>query len=472
MLSNVTLQDLVDWTQAQLIGPKPVQTQITSITSDTRELKTGDVFIALRGENFDGHHFVDQAIQKGAVAVISEVEPAVEWQTKIPTLKVSDTLRAYVAIGRSLRFRFKGKVLAITGSAGKSSTKDMARELLGSNTIASPKSFNNLLGVSKTLCLLEDQTLNLVLEMGMNNLGEIQEMCEAFEPQGAVITNIGDAHIGKLGGREGIYKAKKELFDWISRVPNPLGIALNLDDEWIVRAWKDSFREKQVKTVTFSATHSQADIFISKKNVDSKSGCLSVHLMSEGDELEVNLPHFGMHHAYNLAAAVSLAKLVGVSWVEIKERLKKIVPSKSRGEFIALKNGVTLIDESYNSNPSALMSSLESLFYLEPGKRKILVLGEMRELDQFSSRLHGEVGEKLGKIIEQNKQSVVLFTVGKEAQEIVNGVRKISPLIPAQSVSCVEEVIPLVQEQLQTGDVLFVKGSRGIGLDKLVQQLS
>jgi len=195
MLSKITLADLIEWTQAQVIGPQLPEQPIQSITSDSRDLKAGEVFIALKGGQFDGHHFLVQAAQKGAVALISENEPPNEIQGKLPVLKVRSSLQAYVDIGRALRKLFPGKVFAITGSAGKSSTKDMVGALLGDHTIISPKSFNNLLGVSKTLCLLEDSTQNLVLEMGMNNFGEIKEMCETFEPLGGSITNIGDAHI-------------------------------------------------------------------------------------------------------------------------------------------------------------------------------------------------------------------------------------------------------------------------------------
>ena len=252
MLSHITVQKLADWTKAQVFGQENLNSPVTSITSDTRTLGPGEVFIALKGENFDGHHFLQEAIKKGALAIISQVAPDPAVSSRIPFLKVKDSLQAYVDIGRALRKSFHGKVIAITGSAGKSSTKDMTGVLLGPNTLISPKSFNNLLGVSKTLCLLNDQTENLVLEMGMNGLGEIKQMCEQFEPQGGAITNIGDAHIGKLNGKEGIYRAKKELFDWLGKSHAPIGIVMNLDDPWVVRASQDASLT-QLKKITYSA---------------------------------------------------------------------------------------------------------------------------------------------------------------------------------------------------------------------------
>lgn len=460
----------MDWTGAQILGPQNLSERVNSITSDTRTLAQGEVFIALRGEKFDGHHFLDEAIKKGAQAIISEIPPKNPSGLTVPFLLVKDTLQAYVAVGRALRKSFQGKVIAITGSAGKSSTKDMTGILLGPNTLISPKSFNNLLGVSKTLCLLKDETRNLVLEMGMNGLKEIQQMCEIFEPEGGAITNIGDAHIGKLNGREGIYCAKKELFDWLGRAQNPIGVALNLDDPWVVRAGQESAIQN-LKKVTYSAKDPSADIFISKKEINPKSGHLTLELTAGSIKLKLTLPHFGIHHAYNLAAAVSLARLLEVPWEQIQERLPALVPSQSRGELTVLDRDITVIDESYNSNPSALLSSLESVMLLEPQKRKVLVVGEMRELDSFSKTLHSEVGEKLGEMLSQSRTKAILFAVGGETRYLIEGLKKTAPSIPCQFSETEEEASSKILPELKAQDVLFVKGSRGIGLDGLIRRL-
>jgi UDP-N-acetylmuramoyl-tripeptide--D-alanyl-D-alanine ligase len=469
MFSQVTLKDLVAWTGAKLSRPISSINLISTISSDSRTFKSGEVFIALPGEKFDGHQYIEEVASKGALAIIGEKPPAT-WNHSIPFLEVPSSLNAYVDIGRALRKKFQGKVLAVTGSAGKSSTKDMLGVLLGPQTLVSPKSFNNLLGVSKTLCLLEDQTKNLVLEMGMNGFGEIREMCEKFEPQGGAITNIGDAHIGKLGGREGIYKAKKELFDWISQVEPCLGVAINLDDPLVVRASQEAF-SKSIKIISYSAHDSGADIYISKRKIDPQSGALSLMLKTEGGDFTVTIPHFGIHHAYNLAAAVALARLAQVSWNEIGERLSRVMPSENRGQITHLSNQMTLIDESYNSNPAALVSSLQSVLLMNPKGRKILVLGEMRELDHFSESLHREVGRQIGTMFAENPTQVVVFGVGKETQALLTEVQKANSKIATFFVEMVEQVEPLVLTSLRSQDLVFVKGSRGISLDKLVKRL-
>jgi UDP-N-acetylmuramoyl-tripeptide--D-alanyl-D-alanine ligase len=469
MFSQVTIKDLVEWTGAKLSSPISSLNFVTTISSDSRTFKSGEVFIALPGEKFDGHQYIEEVASKGALAIIGERRPA-SWTHSIPFLEVPSSLNAYVDIGRALRSKFQGKVLAVTGSAGKSSTKDMLGVLLGPQTIVSPKSFNNLLGVSKTLCLLEDQTKNLVLEMGMNGFGEIQEICKNFQPLGGAITNIGDAHIGKLGGREGIYKAKKELFDWISQEEPCLGVAINLDDPLVVRASQEAF-SKAIKIISYSVHDSGADIYISERKIDPQSGALSLVLKTEGGDFKVTISHFGIHHAYNLAAAVALARLAQVSWNEIGERLSRVMPSESRGQITRLPEQMTLIDESYNSNPSALISSLESVLLMNPKGRKILVLGEMRELDDFSESLHREVGRQVGKMFAENPTEVVVFGVGKETQALLAEVKKANSKIATFFAETVEQVEPLVLTSLRSQDLVFVKGSRGIALDKLVKRL-
>lgn len=469
MFSQVTLHDLVHWTSAKVSGSASLSNPIFSISSDSRTFKSGEVFIALRGEKFDGHLYIEEAVKKGALAIIGEKKPS-SWTASAPFLEVPSSLGAYVSIGRALRNKFQGQVLAVTGSAGKSSTKDMLGVLLGPQTLVSPKSFNNLLGVSKTLCLLEDQTKNLVLEMGMNGFGEIREMCENFRPEAGVITNIGDAHIGKLGGREGIFKAKKELFDWLANLQPCRGIALNMDDPFVVRAAKEAF-SKSVRMISFSVMDPKADIFISERKIDPGTGTLSLKFKTEGGEFKVNIPHFGVHHAYNLAAAVAMAQLAQISWPEIGKRLAQVVPSESRGEVTQLTNEMTLIDESYNSNPSALVSSLESIVLMNPNRRKILVIGEMRELDQFSEALHREVGRKIGKMFLENSSPVLVFGVGKETQALLEEVKKVNPKVPTLFSETVEAASPEVFNSLKNKDLVFVKGSRGIQLDLLVKKL-
>jgi len=470
MLSKTTLQDLARWTGAQVLGTNVLNQTVHSVSSDSRTLKQGEVFVALRGDSFDGHQFMAQAISMGALAIISEHVPAELKQASIPLLQVKDSLQAYVAIGKALRDSFSGKVLGITGSAGKSSTKDMVGVLLGPNTLVSPKSYNNLLGTSKTLCLLEDTTKNLVLEMGMNGLREIQAMCENFRPEAGVITNIGTAHIGKLGGQSGIYQAKKELMDWLGNSSHCWGVGINLDDPLVVQAVAEAV-PKNTPRVTYSAKDSKADIFIEKTQINAQTGALTVDFKVEGRLISARLPHFGIHHAHNLAAAMALARLAGISWDLMEERIVQVVPSESRGQLIDLGKSITLIDESYNSNPSALISSLESVMKMDPHRRKVLVLGEMRELDEFSETLHREVGQALGKLLMKTGQKAEVVCVGADSRFLREGLQEEMPQLATHGVPDVDAVKPWVSALLAPGDIVLVKGSRGNALDQLVKHL-
>jgi UDP-N-acetylmuramoyl-tripeptide--D-alanyl-D-alanine ligase len=356
MYSHVTLEDFIQWTNALPQFITNSKTKVSGVSTDTRSLKSGDVFIALKGENFDGNKFLEEAEKKGAIAIIAE-KPG---SGKIPTLIVPDSLRALAAIGKSLRDKFKGTVVGITGSAGKSSTKECVATLLNENTVASPASFNNLMGVSRTLCLVTDATEFLVLEMGMNNFGEIEELCHHFRPQAGLITNIGDAHIGKLGGKEGIYKAKKEMFDFLAKPTNDtIGVALNVNDEYVVKAYESAFAKKP-NTVSYSLDRRPATVQLTRREINPLTAKLSLDFEIGKNKFSCELPLFGLHHAQNIAASVAMATLLEIPFSQICERLPHVKPAYHRGEVYFLSENRVLVDESYNSNPSALISSLES----------------------------------------------------------------------------------------------------------------
>jgi len=467
MYSNITISDLVNWTGGSLSFCQDPSQIIHSISTDTRTLKSGEVFIAIRGDNFNGHQFLHEAAKSGASLIISEEKGS----GKAPELIVKSSLHAFADIAKNIRQKFAGPVVAITGSAGKSSTKEMVATLLGENTVKSPASFNNLLGVSKTLCLIQDQTKKVVLEMGMNNFFEIKEMCEYFEPNFGAITNIGDAHIGKLGGQEGIFLAKKEMFDWLAKNPLSQGVALNLDDAFVVKAYKESFG-KYKNTVTYS-THSNAnaDVTLISQEIDSTNAQLKLSLKIFKDWVDVSLPLFGFHHSSNLLSAISIVTLMGVSINEIKQRISKILPATHRGVITQLSGGRVLIDESYNSNPSALTSSLQSLAGISWKGRVVLVIGQMNELGDFSESKHREAGEQ----ILQNfgsRNDLMLISVGKECYHLVEAVKKAKSHWEIKSFANVTELIPVYASLLKQNDLVYIKGSNGVKLFELVDKIN
>lgn len=460
MFRSINLKTLIQWTQGTPSSQLDTSLPVIHISTDSRSLRKGDIFLALRGDNFDGHDFISEAIAKGATAVIAEKIPE-----SAPSIRVASSLDALISIGRGQRDLFSGKAIGITGSAGKSSTKEMTASLLGPNTVGSPASFNNLIGLSRTLSLIDDNTRQLVLEMGMNAPGEISELCKNFRPSIGIITNIGDAHIGKLGSAEGIYRAKKELFDYFAGIDCE-GIALNFDDTNVVRAYAESrCRPRQLVRYTTSDS-AQADVRVVRAHMDTKTAFLNVSLQVFETILTSQLPIFGMHHVQNYAAAVSAARIFGVPTSEIEERSKSLRPASHRGEIISLGKR-TLIDESYNSNPTALLSSLRSLMQTDPARRLVLILGEMRELGEFSTEKHQGVGRELGSLLQKRSSPSVVIGVGAGMKHMLAELK--GPEL--FEVDSAEEAAGILDKISRDGDVIFVKGSRGVKLDKVILRL-
>lgn len=470
MFSSITFKKIAELTRGDLISEGDTEIKVTSISTDTRTLKPGDIYLALRGEHFDGNAFIPQAVKAGATGVICESSSILG----IPTIKVKDSLRALITIGENLRSMFQGRVFAITGSAGKSSTKDMLNVLLGDLTVSSPASFNNLMGVSRTLCLVNEQTKNLVLEMGMNDFGEIAELCQRFRPHYGLITNIGDAHIGKLGGHEGIYLAKKEMFDFFAKDSQTQGLALNADDPWVMEAYKSNFQtslDRDFIIQSYSTKEPTADVFLENSSMDPETGFLKLEIKIKREQIAISLPIFGEHQAQNIIAAMAMAQLAGVSVSEIKGRLSNIRPASHRGEIILLSQNKIVIDETYNSNPKALISALSSLKKMAPLKRKVLVLGEMRELGAFSAALHEEIAAFLVDWVREKNPSLLVMTVQGDAEKISEKLRTQCPEVSVVHVPSVEVAKERLISLLAPEDIVFIKGSRGIKLDLLLNSL-
>lgn len=468
MFSSTTFDQLAKWIGGDLVSAGTTGFRVSCISTDTRTLKPGDVYLALRGESFDGNRFLKEAVNAGACGIICETAEDVS----IPKIKVPDSLKALISIGEAIRSDFKGSVFGITGSAGKSSTKDMVATLLGEKTVSSPASFNNLMGVSRTLCLVEDDTKNLVLEMGMNNFGEIAELCSRFQPHFGMITNIGDAHIGKLGGQEGIYRAKKEMFDFLAGHPLSRGIALNGDDSWVMEAYKSAFRHQDkldFQLKVYSRNNPNADVYLENSFMDAQTGFLNLKIKTTEGKMSVALPIFGEHHAENIIAAIAMVQLVNVSNIALEKRLENIRPAKHRGEIVRLSEEKILIDETYNSNPKALLSSLRSLKKLAHHRRSVLILGEMRELGAYSKQLHEEIGSFLADWVTQDRPRLLLITVQGDARRISEQIEKIHSGFTSIHLESIEEAKETIPALIEPEDLIFIKGSRGVRLEQLLE---
>lgn len=445
-MSCVSLNWLVALLAAQPLhmSDSVLQVSVTGISTDSRHIQVGNLFLALRGENFDGHQFVAGAIHKGAIAAIVECVP--EDAGAAPLLLVDNTLEAYQKIGRWWREQFTIPVIAITGSVGKTTTKELTAAVLQTqgNVLKTQANYNNEIGVPKTLLELGDEHDYAVIEMGMRGVGEIALLTQIARPDIAVITNVGTAHIGRLGSEQAIANAKCEL---LQEMP-PTGVAvLNYDNS---RLMETAARVWTGKTLTYGL-----------KGGDLQGELLNSRmLLVNGIELPLPLP--GEHNALNYLAALAVAQLLQVDWAPLEHGLSVELP-QGRARHYELPNDVVILDETYNAGLESMMASLR-LLAETPGQRRIAVLGTMKELGDRSSEFHYQVGAVVKQL---NLDRLLILADPVEQQAMAEGA---APMV-AEQFSSHEQVIQRLKELIQPGDRLLFKASRAVGLDQVVNRV-
>lgn len=428
------------------------------VSTDTRQIAEGDLFIALSGEKFDAHDFIDSAISGGAGGlIVSRRVDTGSWQG--PVIVVSDTLTALQQLAHYNRTHFKGLVVGVTGSNGKTSTKDMIFAVLEQKfrTLKTQGNFNNHIGLPLTLLKLNNGYGAAVLEMGMRGLGEINLLASITKPDGAVITNIGETHIERLGSVSNIAKAKGEILDHIE----PSGFAVLNGDDNNVRGQAGRCRGKVIYYGTGGSLPILAgDISTS----DGKSNEFT--LTTPGGTIEINLPVPGKHNVLNAMAAAGVGLEAGLSLAEIKNGLERAVLTGMRLEITEGRKA-TIIDDTYNANPASVKAALQILADVGKGRRKVAILGDMYELGQRAAEGHREVGAEAAAI-----KVDILIAVGKLASDIALGAT-FTEEPPAEiiSLNTNSEVKKYLHKIVRPGDVVLVKGSRGMKLEEIVQEL-
>jgi len=412
------------------INPEEI---FSGISINSKKIKKGNIFIGIKGEKFDGNRFSKKAIKNGAVCVISE-----KYHRNIPLLLVKDTTKALQFLAKWWREKLDLKVIAVTGSNGKTTTKDILYEIIKTKfkVIKSPYSFNNHIGVPLTIFKTDKKTQILIQEMEMNELGGIKKLCSISKPNFGIITNIGRTHLKFLKNENNVFSEKKELADYLSKFNGLLSISS--DDMYLKKL------KKRKNVITFGI----------KKQADFKAEKITPlfpgwRFKVKNNFFEIKFP--GFFNIYNTLAALSIATFIGISKKEIKQTLKKFKPPKLRMQ-IKKKNGITFILDCYNANPESMREAINSFYSEFKGKRKILILGDMLELGRDEIRLHREIGKYL-----RNFNFDEVITLGN-----------LSIFYGGRHFKNKNDLKNSLKKYLKKGDTVFLKASRKLKLEEII----
>lgn len=449
-----TLTEIAEALGAEVHGP--AETVVTGITVDSRSVSPGDLFVALPGERVDGHDFIDTAMAAGAAAVLGQrLEGA-------PGVIVTDSTAALGQLATALLTRLgQLTTVAMTGSSGKTSTKDLLSQVLADagETIAPPGSFNNELGLPLTVLRCTESTKYLVLEMGARGVGHIAYLCGIATPDVGIVLNVGSAHVGEFGDRDAIARAKSELVQALA----PSGIAvLNADDSRVAAMAEAT----AARVVTFGEAES-ADMRMSDITLDALARpSFTLHHGSETASVQLSLS--GEHMAANAAAVAAAAVSMGLPLGQVAASLSAAQSrSRWRMEVGHTAAGVTVINDAYNANPESVRAALKSLVAMAGAGRTWAVLGEMLELGDESTERHDAIG-RLAVRLDVAK----LIAVGTGARPIHMGAAHEGSWGDESTwVPDVEAALEILQAQLAPGDVVLIKASRAVGLERIAEAL-
>ncbi|SFL28451.1 UDP-N-acetylmuramoyl-tripeptide--D-alanyl-D-alanine ligase [Halanaerobium salsuginis] len=461
-MKPLSIKKLTEYSQAELIQGDPEQ-KITRIVHDSREVKAGDLFIALVGKNDDGHKYLGDVIAQKAGAVIVDSRLKLSFPAGLAVLKVDNTTAALQKIAHNYRQQFANlKVVAITGSAGKTTTKDLTAAVLAEKfeVLKTAGNYNNQIGLPLTLLQLTGKEDFAVLEMGMSGLGEIALLAEIACPEIGVITNVGAAHLEQLGSLANIAKAKAEL---LAALPVTGTGVLNYDNKYC-RQLGDDFKHEIVSFGFETDLGLDIEALDYKPNQAGTGIEFSVKYQNKIAKLTLNKP--GRHNVYNALAAVAVGLKAGLNLSQIRQGLKKASFSELRLEILETSGQVKLINDSYNANPLSMQAAINVLSQ-SSAERRIAVLGSMLELGEQSSAAHFKLGQYLAK-----QPLAFLVTLGKKAAVIGDGAVKAG--FSAEKVlnfSVQKELIIYLKKYLKTGDLVLIKGSRENKMEKIAEAL-
>lgn len=459
---KMNVEEILNATRGKLLIGN-LKENCENFCTDTRKILENDVYVGLKGENFNGNEYYEEALRKGAkVAIVSGIEIPKEKleQYKDKTIiEVDDSLIAFGKIAENKRSLYNIPVIQVTGSVGKTSTRDIIANVVRTKykTLQTEGNLNNHIGLPTTLLKLKDHEA-LVVESGMNHLGEIRYLGEITKPTIAVITNVGTAHIGLLGSRENILKAKLEILENLK----PGGTIVINNDNDMLNKWAKE--DKSYKKYTFGIDE-EADVMAYNIKIGNKSSTYNVKINNE--EYTVNVPVSGKHFVYNSLCAIAIGNLLGISPENIIKGIETFSLTKNRMEVVKVKDNVTVINDAYNASYDSMKPAIEYLKEL-PAKRKIAVLGDMFELGEFSEEIHRKVG------IEVVTHKIdILVTVGKLAKYIAEEAKYLRmPEKNIISLETTEEASEYLNKILQKDDAVLLKAAHGMHFSEIFKSIS
>ncbi|RKQ37397.1 UDP-N-acetylmuramoyl-tripeptide--D-alanyl-D-alanine ligase [Oceanobacillus halophilus] len=427
--------------------------EIHEVNTDSRIDTSNSLFIPLVGENFDGHQFVMQALEQGAVAVLWEKERTLPSSipNDFPVFFVEDTLDALQKLASYYREMVNPIVIGITGSNGKTTTKDLVASVVKSSFVThyTNGNFNNHIGMPLTILSMERGTEVLILEMGMSGFGEIDLLSKIAKPDYAIITNIGESHIEFLGSREGIAKAKIEILNGLSKN----GKVIIDGDESLLQLLHN-------KTNTITCGFGDAnDLSIVECKVTAKE---TIFTLSDGETYKV--PLFGKHHAKNASFAIAISDCLGIDVKKRQDALLSVQKTGMRFDLIKGMNGVTIINDAYNASPTSMKAAIEVVKEMEGFQEKVLVLGDVLELGDHAEYLHESVAD----VIESPITAV--FTLGEYAKLITQSIER-NNTIHSQHLTSKEELLEVLMPYMREDTLVLFKASRRLKFETLIQEL-
>ena len=458
-MKDLSIKNIIEATKGKLLVGNE-EYICMSYSKDTRTIKEGDCYIGIKGETFDGNLFWEKALENGASTVIVqnvqiEDEKLKKWADK-NIIKVEDTLEALYSLAKYKRSLYNIPVIAITGSVGKTSTKDIVANVVSKKykTLKTEGNNNNNIGLPFTILRLQDEEV-AVIEMGMNHFGEISLLTSIAKPTICIITNIGTSHIGNLGSRENILKAKLEILEGSKKE----AVIINNDNDLLHKWYEENKENYNIKTYGIKE---QSDIMAKEIKLEENKSTFTCKINNV--EEEINVPVGGEHFVLNALCAITVGEVLKIEEDKIKEGIESFELTKKRMDIVELKNGIKIINDAYNASLESMTASLKVLSEFK--ERKIAVLGDMFELGDFSEELHKKVGKE---VVKNNID--ILIACGENARYIADVARESANKENVYILRKTEEIKPLLEKIVKNNDVILFKASNGMKFYKIAEEV-